>query len=75
MTKSKKMCSGCYDNFYNLNDQGCWSYDQAKIVERTFVGTWQEPPYKWEPIECLSCWHAIGKAMIKSNDPRTIGKL
>ena len=35
MPKSKSMCSGCYNNFYNLNREGgCWSFAKAKIVKR-----------------------------------------
>jgi hypothetical protein len=62
-TKSKSMCSGCHDDFYNRGGatgltNHCWSYDSAEIVKGIEVGKWQAPPYLKIPIiEKLSCFH------------------
>lgn len=69
--KSKDLCSGCHDNYYNQTEPGgCWSYARAKIVVRTLVGTWQSPPYKWIPQNTLSCHHPEGSCWINKDDPR-----
>jgi len=72
MPKSKSLCTGCYQDFYNHNREGgCWSYSSAKVVKRTSVGTWQPPPYKWCPQTTLSCHTAPqGYHWIKRDDPR-----
>ena len=71
-TKSKSMCSGCRDDFYNHNREGgCWMYENAKVVERIQVGIWQPPPYsKDTKRKCLSCYSPDGYSMIQLNDPR-----
>ena len=58
MTKSKTMCVGCRDNFYNMSGkEGCWSFANAKVVERVQVGAWEPPPYAKERAQkCLSCY-------------------
>ena len=69
--KSKLMCANCRDNYYNHNvKDGCWCYKKAKVVKRTLVGYWQEPPYKWRPQETLDCHSPEGYAWIKKDDPR-----
>ena len=71
MAKSKSMCSGCRDNWYNHNREGgCWCYEGAKVVTRTSVGTWQPPPYKWSPQQTLSCHHPEGLHWIDIDDCR-----
>ena len=71
MKKSKQLCNGCRNDFYNYNiADGCWSFSNAKIVKRQRVGTWQPPPYKWNPETCLSCYHAVGYSMLEKNDCR-----
>lgn len=36
MPKTKSMCSGCRDDYYNRNrDGGCWSFAKAKIGAST----------------------------------------
>ncbi len=71
MSKTKALCNGCYDDFYNQNrDGGCWMFAKAKIVERTRVGTWQNPPYQWTPKPCLTCYKQTGSSFIKEDDVR-----
>lgn len=73
MPKSKSMCSGCRNDFYNHNCEGeCWSFKNAKIVTRMQVGTWQPPPYIWFGIKCLTCYHAEGYSMIERSDCRVV---
>lgn len=59
MSKSKQLCVGCKDDFYNgKNPWGvkeCWSYRSAKVVTRTQVGIWQNPPYEWRPQQTFDC--------------------
>lgn len=74
MGKSKSMCSGCRNDFYNENNQygvkDCWSFKTAKTVTRTRVGTWQNPPYKWSPMKILNCYHQEGSSFITKDDVR-----
>ena len=71
MEKDKKLCSGCHDDFYNKNEKGgCWMFASAEVVERQRVGTWQPPPYKWNPETTLSCYHGEGCSMLPKDDCR-----
>ena len=61
MDKAEKrtLCYGCRNNYYNLPGNSttgeCWMLKTAKPVERTRVGVWQNPPYRWNPATTLSC--------------------
>ena len=72
MKKTKQMCSGCHDDFYNHNrDEGCWSFKTARVVKRVQVGIWEPPPYaKSRAKQCLSCYSPDGYAMLKLDDCR-----
>lgn len=74
MSKSKAMCSGCRQDFYNgHNDLGvkeCRSFKTAKVVTRMRVGIWQNPPYIWNPQKTLGCHSPDGGVMIEKNDCR-----
>lgn len=76
MAKSKSMCSGCRQNFYNGNNplgvKECWSFQSATVVTRMLVGTWQNPPYVWSPRKVLSCYCPEGLHPIKRDDPRVV---
>lgn len=73
MAKSKQMCAGCRNNFYNLNvDGGCWSYKSAKIVTKVEVGTWQNPPYIWNPVKILNCYYKQGSSFLEKKDCRVV---
>lgn len=43
-----------------------------KVVERTQVGTWQNPPYRWQPQATLSCHRPEGRHWIERSDVRLI---
>jgi hypothetical protein len=71
MSKTKKLCRGCRNDYYNQNrDGGCWSFAEAKVVKRQRVGTWQPLPYSWHPETVLGCYHADGCSMLCRDDPR-----
>ena len=71
MDKSKQMCLGCRDEYYNqTRKEGCWMYANAKIVTRTKVGIWQEPPYTWRPEKTFSCHSPSGSVWLKRDDSR-----
>lgn len=79
MTKREKMglCHGCRNDFYNgKNDLGvkeCWNLETATSVRRTMVGIWQNPPYKWDAQQTLSCHMPDGgTTWIKREDVRLI---
>lgn len=72
--EKKLLCKGCRDDFYNQPGHSttgeCWLLSKAETVERTQVGTWQEPPYTWCPQTTLSCHHPEGRHWIKADDCR-----
>ena len=72
MAKSKSMCSGCDNDYYNRpgnsHTSECWCFQNAKVVERTPVGWWQNPPYKWAPIKTLNCKTQTGTTAFLSID-------
>lgn len=72
MGKSKQMCVGCRDDFYNHREKdGCWNFPSATVMDRIRVGIWENPPYSRDrAVECLSCFNPDGSAMIKLSDPR-----
>ena len=54
--KSKALCSGCYDDFYNqARVDGCWSYEGATVCQKKFVHVDQRPPWTNYPEWTLSC--------------------
>lgn len=71
-TKSKKMCRGCYNDFYNHSrDGGCWSFEKASVVKKVQVGIWEPPPYHPNRAQaCLSCFNPQGYAMLETSDCR-----
>ena len=67
------MCVGCEQSYYNRNAKdGCWCFENAKVVIRMAVGVWQNPPYHWTPQECLSCFSPDGIRMIERTDTRVV---
>ena len=66
--KSKEMCLGCSDDFYNdKNPYGvkeCWGYRDAKIVLKKLVPMDMEPPWQMIPTKILSCYQKPGFARI-----------
>lgn len=63
-SNKQQYCGGCRNDYYNRpgnSDTGdCWSLETAKVVNRTRVGWWEKPPYKWKPVKTLDCYHTPG---------------
>lgn len=62
--KTKSLCRGCRDDFYNHTPMGlnmidgkpqCWSWETATIVRKKFVHVDQRPPWNQEAETTLSC--------------------
>lgn len=74
--KSKRLCVGCRDNFYNGEGAAeCWSFKSAKVVRRWKLGWWTRPvePSAYTEVYTLDCHHAPGKyAMHKELHPEAI---
>lgn len=68
MAKTKEMCRGCEDDFYNGNNpynvQECWSYKNAKIEMRKRVSMHQVPPWTQKPSKYLTCYHQRGYVFV-----------
>jgi hypothetical protein len=58
--KTKSMCSGCHENFYNgHNDYGikeCWSFKSARVVKKKLVHKDHVPPWDHAAVTTLSCY-------------------
>ena len=69
--KSKSMCVGCENNFYNGNNsygvKECWSFENAIIKIRKQVGLNDRPPWKWKGKKMLSCYHKKGYFFVDGN--------
>lgn len=71
--KSKTQCRGCHNDIYNHPPrEGCWRFDSARIVKRVAVGTWQEPPYRWQPVKVMSCLYTPGTHWLERTDGRVV---
>jgi hypothetical protein len=58
-TKSKALCSGCYNDVYNHGCGGakeCWSFAKATVEKRLMIPVDLRPPYKFPPRWVLSCY-------------------
>jgi hypothetical protein len=57
--KTKDLCVGCHDNYYNnavtSNTGECWSYKSARIARKKFVPIDMRPPWDLPIITTLSC--------------------
>jgi hypothetical protein len=54
-SKSKSLCIGCHNNFYNTERNGCWSYEEARVTLISYPYSLnQRPPFVqvWK----LSCF-------------------
>lgn len=74
MKKSKQLCAGCRDNFYNSthtsNTGECWSYPSARIKKKKFVPLDMRPPWDIPAETTLSChrrkgYVAVGKDQVR----------
>ena len=70
--KTKEMCFGCRDNWYNkIDGRGCWHYADAKVVSRLMIHRDQPPPYLNEkPKDVLHCWR--GETGMRAVDPNRV---
>ena len=72
------MCSGCRNNRYNfpgtcerpgidavVTSKQCWRYDDAVIVKKKRVSTYQVPPYKQKQQPTLDCKQEDGYAYVE----------
>ena len=66
-SKSKALCSGCRDDFYNdhnpIGVKECWCFKDAEVVTRYRLGWWTQPtqPGSFTKVTTLSCHYAPGK--------------
>lgn len=64
MNKTKELCRGCTNNFYNGEGAAeCWSYKGAKVVRRWRTGWWTPPETAgaFTRVDTLTCHCAPGK--------------
>lgn len=62
--KSKSLCAGCRNDFYNgQGAKECWSYKTAKVCTRWRIGWWTAPDAKgaFTKVTTLDCHHAPGR--------------
>jgi len=54
--KTKDLCRGCRDDYYNAAQEGgCWCFAGAGVVEKCFVHLSMVPPWRVDPEATLSC--------------------
>ena len=69
--KDKKYCSGCYNNFYNgNNDMGikeCWNLKDAKLKRRFAIST-STPTFRdnFYEVKLPSCYQRPGTFYVDS---------
>lgn len=71
----RKMCAGCRseDYWYGLGGATqCWNFEGSKVVTRTRVGTWDQPPYEWRPQKVLDCFNRTGDHFLRPEDVRIV---
>lgn len=67
----RSLCRGCTEDYYNQTEpNGCWLLGDAQVVIRSGVGTFQEPPYSWNPQKTLSCNRPEGLHWLEKSDCR-----
>lgn len=62
--KTKQLCRGCRNNYYNGEGADeCWCYPNAKVVTRYKIGWWTQPtePGAYREVQTLDCHHATGQ--------------
>lgn len=61
----REMCRGCYNEFYqdrqNLGCYGCWSFKNAKVVNKIGYGSLRSTSADTKMTKTLSCWHGVSK--------------
>ena len=72
MNKSKSLCAGCRDDFYDgQGAKECWSYKSAQVVTKYAIGWWtmQDKKENFERIETLSCHYEPGQRAFLNDLP------
>lgn len=69
--KTKSMCVGCSENFYNGNNSygvsECWNFKSAKVCKKKFVPMDMRPPWTMPSETTLSCYRKKGYVKV---DPK-----
>lgn len=67
--KTKSLCVGCRDNYYNnavTSSTGeCWSFSSARIARKKFVPMDLRPPWDVPVVTTLSCHRKKGYVAVK----------
>jgi hypothetical protein len=66
----KKHCSGCHNNFYNLDkrfENGCWHLKSARLIMKKKVPVTQSPPWKQTPQRYPDCYRSPGYVFVDPN--------
>jgi len=69
--KTKALCRGCRDDYYN-NPGECWSYKNAKVVQRWRIGWWTAPSRVdcFDKVTTLSCHAEPGRFSFEEKLPK-----
>lgn len=67
-----KHCTGCKDDHYNCRLAKCCNLENAILVERIVIYSWQNPDYTWKPIIIYQCFDPVGGVCLSKDDPRVI---
>ena len=65
--KSKALCEGCRNDFYNdkneISVKECWSFKSAKVCRRWKLHWWTQPtvPRAFLEVVTLNCHHEPGQ--------------
>jgi hypothetical protein len=73
--KSKQLCKGCRNDFYNGQGASeCWSFKTAEVVTRYKIGWWTRPtePGAYRKVETLSCHHCPGQYAMHKELPHFV---
>lgn len=61
----KKMCKGCYEDFYNYQNAakgGCWGFSSARVVDKVgYAHIHVSGGPNTIMKKTLSCWHGVRK--------------
>jgi hypothetical protein len=67
--KTKSMCIGCTENFYNGNNPygitECWGFATATVEKRKFVPMDMRPPWDLPSEETLDCHKKKGYISVR----------
>jgi hypothetical protein len=67
--KTKGLCVGCRDNYYNHPQNSttgeCWSFSSARVRRKKFVPLDMRPPWTLPVVTTLSCYRRPGYVAVK----------